>query len=366
MNKKAVWSIVAVIIIILIIAGVRNSNQSADDGQIKIGVMFMLTGDGAAWGENAKKGADIAFEEYNAAHPDKPVAVIYGDTKTDAKEAVSVFNKLTSLDKVDFIVGPLFQHELAAIDPLIQKKGLPVIAPGYFSRENRTNLKNPLLMWLDAMIETDRIADYVIKQGFKTVSIINSADGWESSVGAEFEKKMKEAGVKVLAHETVQIDASDVRLPVTKILAGKPEAVFVATYMQYVNATKAIGEQQYKGKLFSIEIDEYLAGETKNFVSEMLAINPDRYQSGFSEKFEKRYGTKPGMPSGHAYDAVSLLLSSIAKDSDPKSVLEDFRTRTSYEGVSGLVEFTADGRTLFPTALYQIKGGVLNRVTALE
>jgi len=372
MNKKAFWSLIVVIIVVVLIAVLVQSNkkQEGPTGSvqpIKIGVLYMLSGDGAAWGENAKKGTDLAVEEYNAAHPDRPVTLVYADTKTDAKEAVSSFNKITSLDKVQYILGPLFQHELTAVDPLIQQKGIPVVAPGYFPISNRTNLKNPLLMWLDAMIETDRIADYVIKQGTKSVSIINTTDPWESAVGARFSEKMKAAGVKVVNQSTVQVNATDVRLDVTKMLVGKPEAVFVSTYMQYVNSLKSLGEQQYKGKIYSIEIDEYLAGETKSFVSEVLAINPEAYAAGFLEKFEKRYGMKSGMPAGHAYDATNLLLDSITKaNGDQAAVLQDLKSRTSFEGASGKITFTTDGKTLFPTALYSIKNGALTRVVELK
>jgi branched-chain amino acid transport system substrate-binding protein len=366
MNKKAIWFVIAIVVILIIVVLARGSSKQTSTGPIKVGVMVMLSGDAASWGENAKKGIDMAVEEYNAAHPDRLVETVYADTRSDARGTVSAFNKLVTLDHIQFAIGPLFQHELAAVDPLIQKSGIPDIAPGYYPREDRTNLKNPLLMWLDALIETDRIADHIIKQGTKSIAIIDSVDPWELAVGKEFERKMNEAGIKVLDHETIQSGAIDARLPVTKLISGKPEAVFLATYFQYVHTLKAIGEQQYKGKLYSIEIDEYLAGETKNFVKEVDVIGPEYYSSDFSAKFEKKYGTKAGMPVGHAYDAANLLLADLAKNPDPKAVMDDFKTRTSYEGVSGHIEFTPDGKTLFPTALFSIKDGVITRVSELK
>lgn len=366
MNKKAVWGIVVVVIIGLLIW--VGTNQKTDEtGPVKIGVLFMQTGDGAAWGENAKKGADLAFEEYRASNPARPIEVIYEDTKTDAKETVTAFNKLLSLDKVDYLLGPLWLHETTAINPLIQQKNIPVISPSYFSRENRTNLRNPLLMWLDAVAETDRIADYVIKSGVKSVSIISTTDAWESTVGKTFEENMTKAGVRVNAREVVQTDATDVRFNVTKMLKDKPEAIFVATYWQYVHTLKALSEQQYEDKVFSIEIDEYLAGETSGFGQEVYAIGPEAYSEGFSAKFEQKYGAKPGMPAGHAYDAAKLLLENVSKyGKDKGAFLEDMNTRASFEGVSGLIEFTPDGRTLFPTALFRINSGGITRVQALE
>ncbi|HEY0908394.1 MAG TPA: penicillin-binding protein activator [Candidatus Paceibacterota bacterium] len=368
MSKNKLWIIVG-ILAVLIIALVCLSGSRSGDGlskPIKIGVMAILSGDAAAWGNNAKKAIDMAIEEHNAKYPEKQVETVYVDTKGDSKEAVTGFTKLTKVDKVQFIIGPLFLNELTSIDPLVQASGIPVISPAYTPKENRKNPKNPLLMWMDAMIETERIARYVIGQGVKTVSIIHSTDAWETSVAGEFKKQVEAAGVKVLAVETVQQDANDVRLSVTKLIAGKPEAVFLSTYFQYINSLKALGEQRYSGKMFSIEIDDYLAGETKDFVREVLAINPENYSSDFSAAFEKRYGVRPGMPAGHAFDAANLLLENIAKDSSKESVFNDFKTRSSYKGVSGEITFTPDGKTLFPTALYRISDGKIERVGPLE
>lgn len=355
------------IVVVIVIIWVISSGKTGEKDLVKIGVLFMQTGDGAAWGENAKKGADLAFEEYQNSNPKNPIEVVYEDTETDAKGSVTAFNKVVSLDKVDYILGPLWLHETTAINPLIQKEKIPVISPSYFSMENRTNLRNPLLMWLDAVEETDRVADYVIASGIKSVSIISTTDAWESTVGKRFEEKMKEANIKVITREVVQTNATDVRLNVTKMIKDKPDVVFVASYWQYVHTLKALGEQQYKGKVFSIEIDEYLAGETKSFGPEVYAVGPEAYSDGFSAKFEKKYGTKPGMPAGHAYDAARLLLENISKHGkDREAVLENMKTITSFDGTSGLVEFTPDGRTVFPTALFHIKDGKITRVQALE
>jgi len=48
-------------------------------------------------------------------------------------------------------------------------------------------------------------------------------------------------------------------------IKNKPQAIFLGTYYQFLNLTKVLKEFGYEGKLYSIEIDEYLANESKNF-----------------------------------------------------------------------------------------------------
>jgi branched-chain amino acid transport system substrate-binding protein len=367
MNKKVTWSIIGVVaVIIAIILLVSGQNTSHSNGPIKIGAPFILSGDAAAWGQNAKEGIDLAVGKYNASHPNRPVQVIYEDTQGDSKQAVTAFTKLVTIDHVNAIIGPLFQNELAAVDPLIEQDHIPVIAPSYLSPQDRTNLHNPLLIWIDAYVEADRIATYVASQGVKTVGIVGTQDPWETLVSNEFAQKAKQLGMKVVDEEIAPTDASDMRLQVTRLLGSHPDAVFIGSYYQFVNTLKQLSQLKYTGNIYGIEVDSSLADQTKGYVPDIKFIAPDFYTSDFVTLFKNTYNKEPGIPAGQAYDAASLLLSDIASSSNPSDILQDFETRTSYDGISGHISFTPQGQTIMPTGLFDIKDGVITRVSSLQ
>src|SRR3989344_3998958 len=221
-SKPYIKVIVAVAIIAVGIAGYfLAKRQGATEKPITIGVLSILSGDAAAWGEAAKKGIDLALEEWREAHPNEAIEFIYEDTAAETKKTVSSFQKLVEIDKVDAILGPLLQTEIAAVALLINKYSIPVIAPSYAPVENRPDLRNPLLIWMNAAKEAESIAEFVFSQGIKSVSAVGTKDAWESEVTNAFADRFNAIGGKVLYRELAQPDASDFKSTWTKALVEK-------------------------------------------------------------------------------------------------------------------------------------------------
>ncbi len=303
----------------------------------------------------------MARTDFEQAHGIK-IEIIFEDSQGQAKTALSAFQKLTTLDKVDGIIGPLFQTEVAAISAGVADAGIPVITPSYAPIKNRPNPRNPLMLWMDPTIEAERIAEFVFGQGVKTVGIIGTLDSWETEVSNAFADKFTALGGTVLEKQIVLPDVNDVRLPITKIVTLKPEAIFVGTYYQFVNSIKVIRELGYTGKLYSIEVDPYLAGETKGNSDGMVFIAPDFYGDAFVDDFESRYGEKPGIPAGQAYDAAMLLFDLLDESRDKGVVLQKMEDLDKYEGVSGEITFTENHKTLLPTALFELRDGEATKI----
>src|SRR5512137_2242212 len=104
------------------------TQAEADD--IKVGAILRLS-IGASDGLPAKRGLEIAVKEINAAGgiKGKPVTVIYEDGKDSPQEAVSAFQKLTSMDKVQVVIGPMMSGEVLAVAPIAQRDHIVSITP---------------------------------------------------------------------------------------------------------------------------------------------------------------------------------------------------------------------------------------------
>lgn len=368
--KKTSWIILAVVIIILIISArsQNNGSQDASKGPIKIGALLSLTGGASAWGENAKKGIELATEELNAAGGinDRQVEMIYEDTASDPKQTVSVFQKSVNVDRVTAIIGPLNQTETASVISLIEQTKTPSVAPGFLPIQDRKDVSNPLLVWADAESEAARLADYVYGQGVRKIGIIGTVDAWEQTITKAFDARFKELGGTVTALEIVQPDVADMKLSVTKVLASKPDAIYLGTYYQFVNSTKEISNLGFKGKLFGIEVDDYLAGETAKWTSGLQFIAPDYYSADFIKEFTDKYGMTPGMPAGQSYDAANILFSILKENQSKEDILMAMKDFKQYEGASGKLMITPDGRTHLPVAIFQLDGGKVSKVESLK
>ena len=375
MNRKIIWLIFGVILVVMIFIVISSKRHTELNQPIKIAALLSLTGDGASWGESAQKAIQLATEEINknGGINGRQVDMIYEDTAGDPKKAVSAYQLVTSIDHVVAIIGPLTQTELTAIIPLINKDNIPTVAPDYIPLQNRTDLSNPLLVWMDAQIEASRIAQYAFSQGIRSVGILGTQDSWETTISNAFADEFKSLGGTVTDMEIVQPTSADMKLPVTKIVATKPQAIFIGTYYQFVNSTKELHDLGYGGKLFSIEVDDYLAGQTSSWVKDLQFIAPDYYTSSFTQDFKGAYGTAPGLPAGQSYDATNLLFQLIMSpgvySSDEVSLRQNIVSVmsrvTEYDGVSGQLEIAPDGRTTLPTALFDLKKGTITRVQSL-
>jgi len=352
-----------ILIILIFIFGVLISIPVKKEETIKIGAMLILSGEGAAWGQASQRAIDLAVEETNNARGinGKQIEVVYEDTQGSAPKAVSAYNKLKEIDKVTAIIGPLLQTEMGAIAPLADKDKFPVISPSYTSISNRQNPRNPLRIWLDPTIEAEQMAEYVYKQNIKTIAVLGTEDSWEKEVSTAFANKFKALGGTVYVTELLQPDEVNVRTTVLKATKNNPDAIFLGTYFQFLNLARVLKEFDYKGKLYSIEIDEYLAQESKESTSGLEFglefISSELYKDTFRKKFEEKYGEKSNIPAGQSYDAINILISFLKKSTSKKDILKEMETFTSYDGVSGTISITPDNKTIIPTSIYELQDG---------
>lgn len=368
MNKKIGGILIIVIVIIGVFLALDFDREPQKDGPVKIASLLSLTGGASAWGENAKKGIELAVEEINGQGGINGVQVemIYEDTASEPKRTVSVFQHAFDIEEVTAIIGPLNQTETAAVIPLIEQASIPVIAPGFLPLQDRKDLNNPVFVWTDAESEAGLLAEYVYNQGVRKVGVIGTLDSWEQTITNAFVDRFKALGGNVTALEIVQPSVSDMKLPVTKVLATKPEAVYFGTYYQFVHSTKEVHNLDFKGKLFGIEIDDYLAGETSQWTEGLQFIAPDYYSSDFINKFTEKYTMAPGMPAGQAYDAANILFSFLKKSTDKKDILQAMKNFKEYKGVSGEFTISSDGRSHLPLAIFQLNGGKVDKTQSLR
>jgi len=366
--------ILIILVIVLILATALLVNMTLigkaifqKEETIKIGALLVLSGDGSAWGQCSQRAIDLAIDEVNKNRgiDGKMIEMIYEDTSGDTKKAVSGYKKLVDINNVIAIIGPNIQTEMVSVIPLANEDNIPIFAPSYAPLSNRPNPKNPLMIMIDPTFESEQMAEYVYSKGMRSVSVLGTKDSWEEEVSTAFAEKFKDLGGEVHLLELTQPKAINVRTTVTKAIAKNPDAIYLGTYFQFLNFGRILNELGYKGQIYSIEIDEYLASESKSYSSGMEFISSDSYKDEFREKYESTYGEKSNIPAGQSYDATKILVLFLEESTNSSEIVGMMNTFDSYNGVSGQITITEDGRTIMPTAVYLLDKGEIKKIKSL-
>ena len=93
---------------------------------VKVGTIYSMTGTNASAGRSAMAGIRMALEEVNRAGGilGKRVEIVQGDDQGDTAAAVSEALRLTTVNKVDFVMGPGLSQLAIAIAPTINNAGI--------------------------------------------------------------------------------------------------------------------------------------------------------------------------------------------------------------------------------------------------
>jgi branched-chain amino acid transport system substrate-binding protein len=352
---------IAVLIVVVIAIGYF-AKPPHSRANITIGAPFILSGDFTTYGDQARNAVNLAVDDFKQAHPGVQVEVLFEDTHADAKQAVSAYRKLIDLNHVDAIVGPMLQTEMAAVEPMVRQDNVPVFSIAPVPMQDRGQSGNPIVLWPDPTHEAEQMATYIYDQGIRTIGILGTQDSWENEVSSAFAAKFKALGGTVTDSQLSLPDASDTRIQVTKVVSTRPQAIFLGTYYKFFDFVTEARQIGYKGKFYSIEIDTNLASQTKGFSDGLQFISPNFYTTDFVDRYEKKYGEKPTLPSGQAYDAAMLALKTLSENGGRNSVLTAMKNIKTYEGVSGTVTFDGAHRATFPLSIFEIQKGTITKI----
>ena len=122
---KSMFGILAAAAILGLGASAPALAQSADP--VRIAATFPLTGNAAAFGENARDGAQLAVDQVNAAGGvfGKPVAFDVQDNRCNPTEAVKIITQMLSDPGYTALFDGLCSSVVLASMPIVQRDQIP-------------------------------------------------------------------------------------------------------------------------------------------------------------------------------------------------------------------------------------------------
>ncbi len=130
-RRRSIFGVVSIAVSVMAGAGLPALAQAQGSAEpLKLGMLVAMTGANAQSGFNAVVGVGMAVKEINAKGGilGRQIRIIQGDDHSDPTSAVNDARRLTSREKVDFIVGPAVSQLTLATLPVFTESKTPSIS----------------------------------------------------------------------------------------------------------------------------------------------------------------------------------------------------------------------------------------------
>ena len=366
MKKKFIAVLLTVLSVSLILAGCSQKTT-----EIKIGGVGPVSGEAATFGQSTKEGYELAVEEWNKAGGllGNQIKLIFQDDKGDPTEAATVWTKLISQDKVAAIVGTFMSKCSLAGAPISQANKVPMISP---------TSTNPKVTEVGEFIFRACFIDpfqgtvgakfaYENLNARTAACIFDVGNDYTKGLSEFFRDKFIELGGEIVAFEAHATGATDFKAQLTKIIAAKPDVIYISDYYNDVALiAKQARELGYTGPLVGgdgwdspdlVKIGGK-AVENGYFTNHFSKDDPSPQVQEFVKKYEAKFGKTPDALAALAYDAMVIMLDAIkrAGSTDPEKIRAALAA-TNIQVVSGMISFDKNRNPIKSAVIIAIKDG---------
>ncbi len=278
---------------------------------VKIGVLYPITGGGAVYGVPAMEGNRMAVEEVNASGGilGNNVTIVERDTKLNPAEAAAAAKELITKDGVNVILGGLSSAVGLAISEVARQEKVIYIATIPKTIQMTTSKLHPYVFRTSSHtdFEGDAIAQLVKQTGTKKVCDIQLDYAYGHDLAAGIEKGLKRHAPdvpKVLDLRS-KLGATDYNAVITQLLGADCDTVtsglWGSHFVNFAQQAKPFGffeEKRYisGGEIASHEIAGKMGKDYPDNVwsntYELWYDHPTKMHEEFHARLAERTGTK--------------------------------------------------------------------------
>ena len=335
----------------------------------KIGVISIITGQGAAYGEAITNGIKLARDEVNA-KGEVFVDLKVEDSSGKQEQALAAAQKLINSEKVVAIIGPTLSNEMFAAGPEANASGVPIMGTSTTAKGIPQIGK---FVFRNSMPESQAIpasvGHAVKKYNIKKVALLYGNDDAFTKSGFDTMKEVSEKlKLNIVTIQEFQKGQADYKAQLTKIASLKPDAVLCSALYNEGGVILAQARKMglkvpfVGGNGFNspkvIEIAKE-AAEGLIVATPWFGDKDDPMVKAFVAKYEKAYGKKPDQFAAQAYDAFYIMTNALkeAGAADRAKLRDSLAATRNFQGVVGKFSFDADRDVVMTPSVLIVKGG---------
>src|SRR4051812_10488777 len=283
--------LVATAIATAFIAGGAALPGAARADEISIAVAGPMTGQLAAFGEQLRRGSEMAVKDLNAAGGvmGKKVNLIIGDDQCDPKQAVQVANDLVQKGVV-FVAGHFCSGSSIPASAVYAEEGILQITPAStnpaFTEDSFTKGIKTIFRTCGRDDKQGEFAGPWIAKTFpgKNVAVLDDRSAYGQGLANETAKNMEKSGMKPAMRENYTAGEKDFSALISKMKEAKVDVVYIGGYHpDSALMMRQAREQGFNAQFISADATNSLefwsisgpAGEGMRFSDASSAINLD-------------------------------------------------------------------------------------------
>ena len=337
--------------------------------QAKIGVISIITGQGAAYGEAITNGIKLARDEVNA-KGEVLIDLKVEDSSGKQEQALAAAQKLINSEKVVAIIGPTLSNEMFAAGPEANASGVPIMGTSTTAK-GITQIGK--FVFRNALPESQAIpasvGQAVKKYNIRKVALLYGNDDAFTKSGFDTMKEVAEKlKLEIVTIQEFQKGQADYKAQLTKIASLKPDAVFCSALYNEGGVILAqarkmglkvpfVGGNGFNSpKVIEIAKD---AAEGLIVATPWFGEKNDPKVKAFVAKYEKAYGKKPDQFAAQAYDAFYIMTNALkaAGTADRAKLRDALAATKNFQGVLGNFSFDAERDVVMAPNVLIVKGG---------
>lgn len=322
------------------------SLTSCRDKGSKIGVIVPLTGQVATYGQDLKKGIDIAFEE------EPEFSVIYQDSKAHATTGLNAMFHLRNVEKIDYYIGDATTTVSLVIAEEAEKNKTPLIVP--IASGNDIKTKGEYIFMDCPRNEKQSIAaaKFIAENlSLKKVGIIYQQISYGVELSDKFISELKKYDIEPLFNESFQDASTGLRNIIVKAKQAEPEIIFIP--MEYESAALVLKQCKEQGLncefigtdgAYSEKLIELAGNAAQGFYFTMFPINTElEYYKSFAAKFKEKNGEVPNVFSCYGYESAKNMIAAIKNTDGSTGAVKDYFYNQEFESFTGKLKFDKTG-----------------------
>ena len=347
------------------LAVVLAGSGTAAWAQITIATAGPMTGQYASFGEQMRRGAEMAVADLNAKGGvlGKKLVLRIGDDACDPKQAVAVANQFASggvaLVAGHFCSGSsipaskvyaeegILQMSPASTNPTLTEQGLPNVFR-VCGRDDQQGL-----------VAGDYLAD---KFKGKRMAIIHDKTAYGKGLADETKKQLNKRGVKEAMYEAYTAGEKDYSALVSKMKNENVDVVYVGGYHTEAGLiVRQAREQGYKVQLVSgdaLVTDEYWKITGSAGEGTLMTFSPDPRKNAAATAVVKKFRARKYEPEGYTlytYGTIQAWAQAVtqAKSTQWKKVADALR-KGKFSTVLGTIGFDKKGDVTAPGYVFYV------------